>query len=218
MNKNASVETFAEVAALSAAAGKLFVGAAQDAVAKRGVFTVALSGGSTPLSLCTLLATDEKLRAGIPWSKTHFFFGDERHVPPDHADSNFRMVNEAMFQRLAPSLPRIHRILGELTDATEAASLFPGSQALQEAHRWVEANWAEQFKTYRITLTFPVLNNARDVVLLVAGTAKAPIVAAVLGRDDTTPEYPVQRIEPRSGTQRWMLDQAAAAQLAQRNA
>ena len=93
MKETPSVEIFADVAALNSEAGNRFVRLAQDAAAKRGVFTVALSGGSTPKGLYTSMATDKSLRAAIPWSKVHFFFGDERHVPPDSPDSNFRMVN-----------------------------------------------------------------------------------------------------------------------------
>jgi len=256
MKKNTSVEIFADVTALTLEAGHLFVRLAQDAVAKRGVFTVALFGGSTPRGLYTLMATDKSLRAAIPWSKIHFFFGDEWHVPPDSSDSNFRMVNEAMLQRLPTNPTHIHRILGELADAAEAASryeaemkdffeshglveeglprldvifiglgpeghtvsLFPGNLALQEPHRWLVANWVEEFKTYRITMAFPVLNNAREVILLVAGGANAQIVTDVLERAVTAPKYPVQRVNPRSGTERWMLDEAAASQLTKVNA
>jgi 6-phosphogluconolactonase len=251
LKETTSVQIFADVAELTSAAGALFVHLAQDAVARRGVFIVALSGGSTPKGLYTLMATDKKMCADIPWSKIHFFFGDERQVPPDHADSNFRMVNEALFQRLAPGLTHIHRIFGELVDATEAASryeadmrnffgthglveagfprfdliflgmgsdghtasLFPESLALQETHRWVVANWVEKSKTHRITMTFPVLNNAAEAVVLVAGIAKAPIIAKVLERTVAAPKYPVQRVKPRNGTKRWMLDKAAASQL-----
>jgi 6-phosphogluconolactonase len=252
MKEKASVEIFPDVATLTSAAGTLFVRFAQDAVARRGVFTVALSGGSTPKGLYTLLATDKNLRTDIPWSKTHFFFGDERHVPPDQAESNFRMVDEAMFQRLAPGATHIHRIFGELADTAEAAlryeadmrdffethglveagfprfdlillgmgpdghtaSLFPESLALQETHYWVVANWVETSKTHRITMTFPVLNNAAEVIVLVAGNAKAPIVAEILAQTATAPKYPVQSVKLRSGTKRWMLDKAAASQLA----
>jgi len=251
MNANTSVEIFADVARLAAAAGSRFLGLARDAVAARGAFTVALSGGATPKGLYTLMATDHRLRAAIPWADTHFFFGDERHVAPDQADSNFRMVDEALFQHLPPGLTHIHRIPGEVADAAEAASiceedmrgffeahclvdggfprfdliflgmgpdghtasLFPESPALLETHRWVVANWIERFKTHRITLTFPVLNNARGVVLLVAGASKAPVVAEVFEPTPAGPAYPVQRVVPRSGTKRWMLDEAAASRL-----
>src|SRR5439155_360521 len=93
------VEVFPDPPALARAAGHRFVALAQSAVARRDKFTVALAGGSTPKGLYTLLATDPALRAGVPWSQIHFFFGDERHVPPDHAENNLRMANEAMFQR-----------------------------------------------------------------------------------------------------------------------
>ena len=256
MKETASVEIFADAGALTLKAGDLFLRLAQDAVARREIFTVALSGGLTPKGLYTLMATDKSLRAAVPWSKIHFFFGDERHVPPDSPDSNFRMVDEAMLQRLPPGSTHIHRILGELADAAEAASryeaemkdffethglveedlprfdliflglgpeghtasLFPESLALQETHRWVVANWVEKLKTHRITLTFPVLNNAGDVVLLVAGSAKAQIMADVLERTADVPKYPVQSVQPRSGTERWMLDKAAASQLSKVNA
>ena len=76
------------------------------------------------------------------------------------------------------------------------------------------ANWVEKFKTHWITMTFPVLNNAGEVVLLVAGSAKAPMVAEVLEGSATAPKYPVKRVRPSSGTKCWMLDKATASQLA----
>ena len=250
--ENEVVDVFPDVTALTKAAGEHFVLLAKDAVAARGVFTVALSGGSTPKVLYTLLATDQSLRGAIPWSNTHFFFGDERHVPPDHVESNFRMVNEAMFRRLAPISTRIHRVPAENPDAVNAAaqyeanmrelfglkglvragfprfdlillgmgpdghtaSLFPGTVALGETKRWVVANWVEKLKTHRITFTFPVLNNAAEVILFVAGPDKAPMVAEVLGRAGNVPRYPVQMVQPRNGVKRWMLDKPAASLLA----
>src|SRR5512136_293744 len=87
-----------------------FVRQAREAVDARGIFTVALSGGSTPRGLYTLLATDEKLRAQLPWDKLHFFWGDERHVPPDHPDSNYRMVYEVMLSQVPVPTENVHRI------------------------------------------------------------------------------------------------------------
>jgi 6-phosphogluconolactonase len=97
-----------------------FVRAARDAVSKRAVFRVALSGGSTPKGLYSLLAADTALREQTPWSAIHFFWGDERNVPPDHPDSNFRMASETMLSRVAASPSQVHRIRGE-ADAAEAA-------------------------------------------------------------------------------------------------
>jgi 6-phosphogluconolactonase len=88
------------------------------------VFRVALSGGSTPKTLYTLLATDAALRAQVPWDKTQFFFGDERHVPPDHKDSNYRMANEAMLSQTPIKPEQVHRIKSEYEDAERAAQEY----------------------------------------------------------------------------------------------
>ena len=110
-----------DAAAIARRAAELFVQAAREAAATSDSFTVALSGGSTPKSLYSLLADDAGLRAQLPWEKTHFFFGDERHVPPDHADSNFRMANEALFSKALVKPSRITRIKGEYADTEKAA-------------------------------------------------------------------------------------------------
>ncbi len=115
------VRILPDAAAITRRAAELFVQAAQEAVATSDSFTVALSGGSTPKSLYSLLADDAGLRAQLPWEKMHFFFGDERHVPPDHPDSNFRMANEALFAKALVKATRITRIKGEYADAEKAA-------------------------------------------------------------------------------------------------
>ena len=91
------------------------------------------------------------------------------------------------------------------------ASLFPNSLGLQETNRWVIANWVEKFQTDRITMTFPVLNSVAEVIVFVSGPEKAPIVAEALDQQLGEPKYPVQRVKPRNGIKRWMLDAAAAA-------
>jgi 6-phosphogluconolactonase len=243
------VDVFADTNQLTAAAAERFALLAATAVEDHGAFSVALSGGSTPKALYRLMATDQVIRSKIPWSKVHFFFGDERHVPPDHADSNFRMANEAMFQALHTEQLDVHRVLAELTSAIEAAaqyeedlkeffelrglldngfprfdliflgmgpdghtaSLFPNSSGLNEKTRWVVANWVEKFQTDRITMTFPVLNSAAEVILFVAGPEKASLVAKVLDPAADGTRYPVQDVKPRKGIKRWMLDASAAA-------
>jgi len=245
------VDVFPDVHALTVAAAERFAILATRAVEHHGVFAVALSGGSTPKALYHLMATDQDIREKIPWPKIHFFFGDERHVPPDHPDSNFHMANEAMFQALPADQLQVHRMAGELSRASQAAeqyerelrkffesrtlldqgfprfdliflgmgpdghtaSLFPGSAALRETTRWVVANWVEKFQTDRITLTFPVLNSAAEVILFVSGRDKAPVVTEVLEPVDYKQNYPVQGVKPRSGTKRWMLDASAASGL-----
>ncbi len=92
----------------------LFTDVANEAIAKQGRFTVALSGGSTPKGVYSLLAQGEPRSQPIAWPYVHVFWGDERCVPPDHSDSNYRMANEALLSRV-PILPQnIHRIQTEL--------------------------------------------------------------------------------------------------------
>jgi 6-phosphogluconolactonase len=243
------VEVFPQVQALTFAAARRIVLLANQAVEDHGVFTVALSGGSTPKALYELMATNDAVRRQIPWPKVHFFFGDERHVPPDHAESNFRMANEAMFQHLDAKDVHIHRMRGKLSSASDAAnqyeeelreffeprgllaeglprfdlillgmgpdghtaSLFPNSSALLETTRWVVSNWVQKFKTDRITMTYPVLNSAAEIVCFVAGAEKAAVLVEVLGGAPGETNYPIQRISLRNGIKRWMLDASAAA-------
>ena len=94
---------------------------ARQAVKSRGRCTIALSGGSTPKDLYSLLAGDGKWRDVFPWKSTHFFWGDERHVAPDHEESNYRMANEAMLSKAPVPAANVHRIKSENPDAAAAA-------------------------------------------------------------------------------------------------
>jgi 6-phosphogluconolactonase len=112
----------ADIAALSRRAAEQFVTLARRALAARGRFAVALSGGSTPKALYSLLASDE-FTAQLDWSRIHLFFGDERCVPPDHADSNFHMVQQALLGRIVIGAENVHRLQGEI-DALAAAAAY----------------------------------------------------------------------------------------------
>jgi 6-phosphogluconolactonase len=113
--------------ALYREAAQEFLRRAQDAVRARGRFMVALSGGSTPRGLYSLLADDVSLARATPWDKVHFFWGDERQVPPDHSDSNFRMAWDALLSRVPVRCENIHRVRGENPDAAKAASDYEQS-------------------------------------------------------------------------------------------
>jgi 6-phosphogluconolactonase len=117
----AEVRIVADAESLARAGASAFVEVAKQAVRANGVFTVALSGGSTPKALYSLLASDASFKSQVPWDKTHFFWGDERHVPPDHADSNYRMTNDTMLANAPVPAGNVHRIKGELEDARQAA-------------------------------------------------------------------------------------------------
>src|SRR5690349_22380600 len=193
------VKVFPNAAALFRAAADEFTKLATDAVRENGRFTVALSGGSTPRSLFSLLATD--YHSVIPWKQVLFFWSDERHVPPDSPESNYKMANDAVLSKVPVPSENVFRIPTEDPDANNAAqayeevlkkvfqlapgafpkfdlimlglgpdghtaSLFPGSAGLAETHKLVIANWIEKFNTYRITFTFPVLNNSKCVMFL----------------------------------------------------
>jgi len=118
---NREVRILADGAAIARRAAELIVDAATVAVRERGVFTISLAGGSTPKALYGLLATDAVFKSQMPWGKTQFFFGDERHVPPDDPDSNFRMANESMLSKVSLKPEQVYRIKGEHEDAEKAA-------------------------------------------------------------------------------------------------
>jgi 6-phosphogluconolactonase len=115
------VRILPDAAAIARRTADEFIKAANGAVAARGVFTVALAGGSTPRALYALVADDPSLRAQMPWDKSQFFFGDERHVPPDHKDSNYNMAREAMFSKAPLKPEQIMRIKGEEANTEKAA-------------------------------------------------------------------------------------------------
>jgi 6-phosphogluconolactonase len=118
---NREVRILADGAAIARRAAELIVDAVTAAVRERGAFTISLAGGSTPKALYTLLATDPGFNSRMPWDKTQFFFGDERHVPPDDPDSNFRMASESMLSKVSLKPEQVYRIKGEYEDTEKAA-------------------------------------------------------------------------------------------------
>ena len=112
----------ADVDELSRRAAAEVARLASEAVAARGRFAVALSGGSTPRRLYRLLVEEDTLNP-LPWGAIHLFWGDERHVAADHPDSNYGMANEELLARLPIPAANVHRIPAELADAREAAEI-----------------------------------------------------------------------------------------------
>jgi 6-phosphogluconolactonase len=118
---NRKVELFANGMEIARRAADEVVRIASEAAAARGAFTIALSGGSTPKVLYALLAGNPALRNSLPWDKMKVFFGDERHVGPGHADSNFQMASDAILSKVPLQPKQIHRIKGEYPDTAQAA-------------------------------------------------------------------------------------------------
>ena len=254
-------------ASLAHQAADIFVDIANKAIREKGSCLVALSGGSTPKALYSLLASVE-YTSKIDWPEVNFFFGDERNVPDDDPRSNYRMARETLFEPLqinesnvtpwitelgsppdvaemyelaikmaidpaldpardvaeegaAENTIQAHRVLPELDLVLlglgldgHTASLFPNTKALRENEKLAVANWVPQMDEYRFTMTFPLINNAANIMFLVSGSEKAETLKDVLEGEYRPDDLPAQRIKPAHGELIWMLDEASAALLA----
>lgn len=227
------------------AAAKLFVEVAQQSVRERGRFLVALSGGSTPRALHQKLASDE-FRNQIDWENTQIFFGDERAVPSDNEYSNARMARESLLDLVPIPAGNVHLMRGDASELNDAAreyglllqeagsldlillgmgddghtaSLFPHSPQLQEAKHRCVATPVSPTEPYlpRLTMTFPFLNSARNVLILVTGKSKAERIAQVLplvkSSTRNAEELPITNVQPTNGNLFWLLDEAAVGDL-----
>jgi 6-phosphogluconolactonase len=219
------------VAALVASAAASVRRAAAGAIAARGRFRVALAGGSTPRALYPLLVE------GVDWTRADVFFGDERAVPPDDPQSNYRMARETLLAPARVPDANVHRWQSESPDLDAAArayeqalrarpaapvldlallglgpdghtaSLFPGTAALSVADRLAVAVDVPALGTRRLTLTYPVFLEAGEVFFLVTGPDKRAALADVLRPDST---LPAARIIHRSRSACIFCDRAAA--------
>lgn len=240
MNRQHPYQVYVDRQQLCQAAAERWAELAAESIRARNGFHVALAGGSTPEPVYRLLRD-----RSLEWGKIHLYWGDERAVPADHPDSNYRMVKEALLDHITIPAENIHPMNVhsdiELTvqeyrqvlntflyrsangwpcfdlvmlgvgDDGHIASLFPETSALSVSDSSVVSVYVDKLASWRITLTYPVINTARHIMLLVAGEAKAPVIAQVLGRADKQ-NYPVQKLKPQ-GRIEWYLDQAAAQQL-----
>ncbi len=236
------IKVYPDSQQLAQAAAELFVESADTAIRRQGRFSVALSGGSTPRAMHQILASDD-FSSRVDWTNVHVFWGDERTVPPDHPESNFRMAQETLFSQVPIPERNVHRILAErqpsqaaddyeqtlrdffgdqprldlvflgMGDDGHTASLFPHTAALDEKTCWVVANHVEKLDTWRITLTIGVINAAAKVAFLVSGGKKAARLHEVLRGLQQPHELPSQLIQPESGALLWLVDAPAAALL-----
>ncbi len=184
-------------AATARAAARFFLDVALKAATDRGIARVAISGGMTPKSMFELLADPaEAFLKQVPWDRIELYWVDERCVPPDDPESNYRMTKEALLSKVPLAAERVHRMEGELEpevaaagyesvirntfklegaqtptfdlillglgDDGHTASLFPHTDALSEMSHIVVPNHVPQKDAWRITLTWPVINQGRE--------------------------------------------------------
>jgi 6-phosphogluconolactonase len=124
---------------LAHAAARVFVERSHEAIGLRGRFTVALAGGSTPRDLYGLLGDDGAFRGAVAWPDVHVFWGDERHVPPAHDDSNFRMARAALLDRVPIPRHQIYRIEAENPDAEGVAAAY--AETIRKAFELANGEW-----------------------------------------------------------------------------
>src|SRR5438874_7727849 len=206
---------------------------AHKALGERHEFRIALSGGNTPVPVYTRLAV---IGHDLPWELTRITFGDERCVPPDDRESNFRMARETLLAPAAVPEKSIFRMRGEIDPQIAAeeyqdqldllatqrgehiyrhdlillglgedghtASLFPGSAALEETTRRVVANFVAKLNAWRLTFSFPLINQARQICFLVNASKDAELVERVLAGESC---FPASRVNPSAGEVTWIL-------------
>src|SRR3979411_1033000 len=212
-------------------AARFIADSARDAIDERGHFRLSLSGGNTPRPVYQALSLLD-----CRWSKWIVTFGDERCVPPDDSESNYRMASESFLLVTSPgevlrvkgeappeeaageyetALGHYAKKLGEkryrhdlillgLGDDGHTASLFPGTAALEERTRRVVANFVPKFNAWRLTFTFPLINQARMICFLVNAAKHLDLIEHVLKGDA---QYPASRVNPGAGDVTWILGQ-----------
>ena len=203
------------------------------AIQARGRCSLALSGGSTPGPVYDELGNSD-LSKKVPWSQLEVYFADERAVPMDHPESNYRLAKETLLRSHPEVLGQMFRMPADAPDRDPAAtrygrklpdpldllvlgmgpdghtaSLFPGSAALDETERPVVAVTAPKPPPERMTITPLVIARARAIVMLASGREKAAMLARALKGDLDPKAVPAQLA--RRGT--WVVDRDAAGDL-----
>lgn len=224
------MRVFHDLGHLSDAAAEYIACCAEDAVKERGEFHWLLSGGSTPRTTYRLLAGNPYGERTF-WRRTHFYWADERCVPPESDQSNYHLAKETLLDLIATPDSQIHRMPADAPDKEAAAavyeaalpkqpdlillgmgpdghtaSLFPHSPALDEAIRRVVPVEAPAEPRYRLTITPPVLRSAGKVLVLVEGRNKAEALARVFHPNGNVQDTPARLVHDAT----WFVDRAAA--------
>lgn len=235
------VKVFDKKEELVAYAADQFISLAEAAIKENGKFVVALTGGSSPIAIHKLLASVE-YQTKIDWNKVYVFWGDERWVPLNDDKSNAKMGLETLLNHVNIPKENIfpmykdgvkpeeyaaeyEQIIKKIVptgafdliqlgmgDDAHTASLFPREKIIHEQQKWVDAYYLAPQSMYRITLTAPLINLAKNVHFIVFGENKAPALNKVLHGDFDPEKYPSQLIKPAHGELVFLTDTAAAGQ------
>jgi 6-phosphogluconolactonase len=210
---------------------------AQEAISERGVFHIALSGGSTPKAIFSTLSVEPQ-KDLVDWSKVYLWWSDERAVDADHPESNYRMAMEAGFASLNIPKDQIFRMKGEedieahaleyealiqkhvpesvfdlvmlgMGEDGHTASLFPETHGLHSEGRLVVANFIPKLKTWRMTLTYQCINSARQIIVYVIGENKADMLKTILETELDPDRFPLQGVGTPSNKALYILDDSA---------
>ncbi len=236
------VSILPDAAALAAAASDHIIDVLRATLARSGVANIALAGGSTPRAANALLAALPR-RTRVDWDRVVFWFGDERCVPPDDEQSNYKMNRDTLLDPLGIRPERVHRLRGEDDPSAAAAdydvvlrrevgeaphldlillgmgpdghtaSLFPGTIGAIDNDKLCIAHYVPKLDTWRMTLTPRAINAAHHVAITAGGAEKADALHAVLEGAKQTDVYPSQLVRPTHGELRWFVDAAAASRL-----
>ncbi len=234
---------------LAREAARIFTKTAVESSSRKGRFSVAVSGGSTPRRMHHML-TEEPFCSGIPWEKTYIFWVDERCVSEDHPCSNYGAAKKDLISRAPIPQSHLYPMPGEAPPEKGAheyqntlirffnlkqgkpprfdliflgmgkdghtASLFLEHAALEEKRSFVVSVKGGDPDMARLTMTFPVLNNARKIVFLISGLQKADILKTVL--ENNWVSLPAKRVQPLNGKLIWLVDREAASRLSKNTA
>lgn len=215
-----------------------------EKIAQNEVFHLALSGGSTPKLLFDILAL--KAEDEVDWNRVHLYWGDERCVPPEDEESNYRMTVTHLLSKIQIPPNNIHRIHGEADPAEEAkrysevlerqlpevnklpqfdlvilgmgddghaASIFPDEISLWDNLENCVVATHPSSGQKRISITGKLINNAKQVALLVTGTAKADKLFQIFRKKGEYRLYPASLVRGAADNTMWFADTAAAQQL-----
>jgi 6-phosphogluconolactonase len=214
-----------------------FLKVGQQSILKRGQFSVALSGGSTPKALYNKL---KQCKDALDWNKVFVFFSDERSVPQTDSESNYKSAMDAGFSSLPIPPSHIFRMKAEehieenaliyaqlikkyvpdqsfdlillgMGDDGHTASLFPNTLALKEEIHLVVHNFVPQKNTMRMTFTFPLLRKGKHILFLATGLDKSHMVKEVFS--DKKTKYPAASVTSDHNKVLWVLDKNAAKDL-----